>query len=161
MAINWSYNPSEYEENSFAPIPAGDHRVRINEVSERTFKSGNPGFEIVLDVSGYGGKLWYYLVVDLSDSKKTNQRLGGFFDSFGITDYNLAHFQSWVGKVGAVRVIHEEYNGEQQAKVRFCLARSKQDKLPAPKFGGTANVTSGANAGGFAPVDDDFELPFN
>lgn len=159
MAINWSYNPSEYDENSFAPIPVGDHRVRISEVVEKNFKSGNSGYEITLDVSGYGSKLWFYLVLDPNDTKKTNQRIGSFFDSFGITDYNMAHFRGWIGKVGAVRVKHEEYNGDQQAKVAFCLSKNNQSKLPPAKFG---NVTAGATAGGYVPVEvADDELPFN
>ena len=156
---NWTFNPAEYDENSFAPIPAGDHRVRINEVVEKNFKSGNSGYEITLDVSGYGSKLWFYLVLDPNDTKKTNQRIGSFFDSFGITDYNMAHFRGWIGKVGAVRVAHEEFNEEQQAKARFCLARSKQDKLPPAQFNGTAPVTSGA-AGVYVPAEE-FDLPFN
>ena len=157
---NWIFNKAEYEEQDFAPIPAGEHRVRIAEVIEKTFSTGNQGFEITMDVSGFNSKLWYYLVLDASDTKKTNQRIGSFFDSFGITDYNMANYPRWKGKVGAVRVVHEEYNGEQQAKVRFCLNRKNQDKLPPAKFASaeaTANTTSN-----FAPVvGEDMELPFN
>lgn len=160
--INWQFNPNEYDENSFAPIPAGDHRVRINDVVEKTFKSGSQGFEITLDVSGHGGKLWYYLVLDPTDTKKTNQRLGSFFDSFGITNYNLAQYQSWKGKIGAVRVKHEEYNGEQQAKVAFPLSRKNQDKLaPWKESGNGAAAPATGGYAGFAPTFDDSELPFN
>mgnify|MGYP003311507329 CR=1 FL=1 len=155
---NWTFNPNEYEEKDYAPIPEGDHRVRIAEVVEKVFRnSGNEGFEITLDVSGYNSKLWYYLVLDPSDTKKTNQRIGTFFDSFGITDMNMAHSHGWVGKVGAVRVKHEDYNGTTSAKVAYCISRAKQDKLPEAKFSG-----GGAQTGGYTPIDiDDSELPFN
>ena len=157
MAINWSFNPAEYEESSFAIIPVGDHRVRINDVAPKTFKSGNEGFEITFDVSGYGSKLWFYLVLDPNDTKKTNQRIGSFFDSFGITDFNMSHYPNWKGKIGAVRVKHEEYNGSTSAKVAFCLARKNQDKLPAWKDSG-----NGASPiGGFAEIPEDDDLPFN
>lgn len=137
---NWTFNPADYSANDFAPIPVGDHRVRINEVAEKTFSSGNNGFEITLDVSGHSGKLWYYLVFDHSDVKKTNQRIGAFFESFGIGDFDLSHYRGWVGKIGGVRVKHEEYNGANTAKVAFCLSRKNQEKLPAWK--GDAPTTS-------------------
>lgn len=156
----WTFNPHEYEESSFSIIPIGDHRVRINDVISKNSKAGNEMYEITLDVSGYGSKLWFYLVIDPTDSKKTNQRIGSFFDSFGITDYNLANYIRWKGKVGAVRVVHEEYNGENQAKVRFCLSRKNQDKLPPAKFGNTATANV-APASDFAMLDnDDSALPF-
>ena len=151
----WNFNPAEYEENSFTLIPAGDHRVRINDVVAKHFSSGNNGFEITLDVSGHGGKLWYYLVLDPGDTKKTNQRIGSFFNSFGITDYDMGHYQGWKGKIGAVRVRHEEYNGEQKAKVAFCLAKRNQDKLAPWK-----EISSGNPAPAMAPVINDDELPF-
>ena len=155
----WTFNPNEYEEQSFQLIPTGDHRVRINDVVFKKSKKGSDMYEITLDVSGYGSKLWHYLVLDPSDTKKTNQRIGSFFDSFGITDYNMANYPRWKGKIGAVRVVHEEYNGEQQAKVRFCLSRKNQDKLPAWN-GNSGTVVAPAND--FAPVEvDDDELPFN
>ena len=157
----WSFNPNEYEESSFSIIPVGDHRVRINDVVSKKSKAGNDMYEITLDVSGYSSKLWFYLVIDPTDSKKTNQRVGSFFDSFGITDYNTANYARWKGKVGAVRVVHEEYNGEQQAKVRFCLSCKNQDKLPPAKFASTAPA-SAPTVGGYAPISvDDNELPFN
>lgn len=157
----WTFNPNEYEESSFSIIPVGDHRVRINDVISKNSKAGNEMYEITLDVSGHGSKLWFYLVIDPTDSKKTNQRIGSFFDSFGITDYNLANYIRWKGKVGAVRVVHEEYNGEQQAKVRFCLSRKNQDKLPPANFGNAATA-SAAPVSGFAPITaEDDELPFN
>ncbi len=157
----WQFNPNDYEANEgFSVIPVGDHRVRIEDVVSKQSKSGRDMFEITLTVSGHSSRLWYYLVLDPSDPKKTNQRIGSFFDSFGITDYNMANYTRWIGKVGAVRVVHEEYNGEQQAKVRFCLSRKNQDKLPPAKFASTA--ATAAPAGNFDPIhgiDDD--LPFN
>lgn len=151
--INWVYNENHYEERDFSIIPEGNYRVRISKVEEKVFRSGNAGFEIVFDVSGHGGKLWYYLVLDASDVKKTNQRLGAFFNSFGITNTNLAAYQQWVGKVGAAKVKHEPYNGSMSAKVQYLISRSKQDDLPPWQDKGTT-----------APqpiVINDDDLPFN
>ena len=152
----WIFNPNDYEEKDFAPIPAGEHRVRIEDVAFKTFKSGNDGYEITLEVSGYNGKLWHYLVLKQDDPKKTNQSIGSFFDSFGITNYDLSHYRNWIGKVGAVRVKHEDYNGTTSAKVAYCISRAKQDKLPEAKFSGVAGT-----AGEYAPIEiNDSELPF-
>lgn len=156
---NWTFNPNEYKENDFSPIPAGDHRVRINDVIEKTFGSGNSGFEITLDVSGHSSKLWFYLVLDPNDTKKTNQRIGDFFNSFGITDYDLSHYRGWIGKIGGVRVKHEEYNGENRPKVAFCLSKKNQEKLPAWKGDALPNAYGG-NTPGFTEISNDDTLPF-
>lgn len=160
---NWVFNPSDYTTNDYAPIPAGDHRVRINDAVEKTFSSGNEGFEITLDVSGHNGKLWYYLVFDRNDPKKTNQRIGSFFESFGIGDFDLSHYRGWIGKIGGVRVKHEEYNGADTAKVAFCLSRKNQDKLP-PWKGETApahipTAYGGTDNAKFTEIKDE-DLPF-
>ena len=126
---NWTYNASDYRERSFAPIPEGDHKVTIKNVTERIFNSGNEGFEITLDVAGFDSKLWYYLVFDPNDRVKTNQRIGMFFDSFAIQDHDFSHFDNWIGKDGAVRVKHNTYNGSKTANVAFCLSRSQQGKI--------------------------------
>jgi hypothetical protein len=151
---NWNFDPSQYNERDFAIIPAGDHRVRISEVVEKTFNSGNNGFEITLDVNGHNSKLWFYLVLDQRNPQQTNQRIGEFFNSFGISNTMLGSGKQWVGAVGAVRVKHEEYNGSQQAKVAYCIARSRQDKL-AP-WQGNANTSSAAPNMSFNASD----LPF-
>ena len=155
----WIFNPNEYEAKEFSIIPVGDHRVRISNVEGKTFKSGNNGFEITLDVSGHGGSLWFYLVLDPSDSKKTNQRIGTFFESFGITDPDLSHYRNWIGKVGGVRVKHEEYNGTQSAKVAFCLSRKNQDKLPVAQFNTT--VVTAPTSANMEPINvQEDDLPF-
>lgn len=127
---NWTYNPNQYEERDFAIIPEGNHRVRITDVVEKVFKSGNEGFEITLEVSGHSGKLWHYLVLNRQDEQRTNQNIGAFFNCFGITGNNLGNGQQWIGKVGGVRVKHEDYNGSKNAKVQYLLNRSRQDELP-------------------------------
>ncbi len=127
---NWTYNPNQYEERDFALIPEGNHRVRIMDVVEKVFKSGNEGFEITLEVSGHSGKLWHYLVLNRSNEQQTNQNIGAFFNCFGITGTSLGNGQQWIGKVGGVRVKHEDYNGNKSAKVQHLLSRSKQDELP-------------------------------
>lgn len=151
----WNFDPSMYEEQYFSIIPAGDHRVRIADVEEKTFRSGNEGYEITFEVSGYNSKLWFYLVLDASDPKKTNQRIGDFFNSFGVTGSNMGTGKQWIGKVGAVRVKHEEYNGSMSAKVAYCINRKNQDKLPPAKF---SSATAPASA---SPIGiDPSELPF-
>ena len=156
----WTFNPNEYTTNDFAPIPQGDHRVRISDVAEKKFSSGNEGFEITLDVSGHSGKLWYYLVFDHNDTKKTNQRIGAFFESFGIGDFDLSHYRGWIGKIGGVRVKHEDYNGSPSAKVAFCLSKKNQEKLPAWKGDAPTAPAYGNVTPNFTDIKDDDDLPF-
>ena len=153
----WNFDPNMYQENDFTIIPAGDHRVRIIDVMERTFNSGNEGYEITLAVNGHNSKLWFYLVLDASDPKKTNQRIGDFFNSFGITDHSMGSGKQWIGKVGAVRVKHEEYNNAMSAKVAYVLNRKNQDKLAPWKNPAGAAPTPAAPV---APVINESELPF-
>ena len=131
---NWVYNASDYTARNFELIPEGDHRVRIKNVIEKVFSTGNEGFEITLDVPGYNSKLWYYLILDPTEPAKTNQRLGMFFDSFNICDFDLSHFENWIERDGAVRVKHNIYNGSKTANVRFCLSRSQQSKFTTPQI---------------------------
>lgn len=150
MAISWNYDPSQYKEKNFDIIPAGDYRARIAAVEERKFNSGNEGYEMTLDINGHNSKMWFYLVLDPSNPQKTNQRIGDFFNSFGITNPAMGSGKQWIGCAGAVRVIHEEYNGQTRAKIAYCLDKKRQDKLPA--WGGGQN---------FTPIEDnDNELPF-
>lgn len=134
----WIYDPSQYSEKNFEIIPQGDYRARIADVTEKKFRSGNEGYEITLDINGYNSKMWFYLVLDPSNVAQTNQRIGDFFNSFGITNPAMGSGKQWVGCVGAVRVKHEPYNGQNTAKVAYCIARARQDKLPAWQNAGTA-----------------------
>ena len=152
---NWTYDPSQYKESNFQVIPVGDYRARIEDVVEKKFNSGNGGYEITLSINGYNSKMWFYLVLDASNPAATNQRIGDFFDSFGITNHAMGTGKQWVGSVGAVRIKHEEYNGENRAKVAYCIARSRQDKLAPWKNGGTAPA---AQANHTVDIPDD--LPF-
>ena len=155
---NWTYDPSQYKESDFQIIPVGDYRARIADVTEKKFSSGNEGYEITLEINGYNSKLWFYLVLDAADPAKTNQRIGDFFNSFGITSPAMGSGKQWIGTVGAVRVKHEEYNGENRAKVAYCLARSRQDKLAPWKNTGTAATPAAPSAPETVEIPDD--LPF-
>ena len=129
--ITWNYNAADFKINENTLIPEGDHRVIVSRVTVKTYSSGNDGFEIMLDVSGYSGKLWHRIIMDPTNPEKTNHHLGKFLESFGITNFDLNNYESWVGKDGAVRVKHDMYNGSVSAKVLFCITRAYQDKLPA------------------------------
>ena len=153
----WNYDPSQYQEKNFQIIPVGDYRARIADVVEKKFSSGNEGYEITLEINGYNSKLWFYLVLDPSDPAKTNQRIGDFFNSFGITSPAMGSGKQWIGSVGAVRVRHDEYNGQTSAKVAYCINRSRQDKLAAWQ-----NNTGAQTAPVAAPqVEIPSDLPFD
>lgn len=158
---NWTFDPSQYSEKNFETIPAGDYRARIEDVLERSvanknaFSSGNEGYEITLAINGYSSRMWFYLVLDKSNPAQTNQRIGEFFDSFGITTRSFGNGKQWVGSVGAVRVKHEPYKGENRAKVAYVIARNRQDKLPAWKNTGVASTPTPAQ------VEIPDNLPFD
>ena len=159
MAIQWNFNADDYQGDSFAPIPVGDHRVRIRDAEETKSKNGNDMIKMTLDVSGHSGSLWYYLVFMPDNPQMVNQRLGSIFNSFGITPGDL-NLENWKGKVGAANVIHEKYNGETQAKIRYFVGKEKQEQMkPWSEPAGKASVTG--NGGTFTEVKvDDEDLPF-
>ena len=85
------------------------------------------------------------------DKAQTNQKLGSLFNSFGIApSMNLS---TWIGKVGAISVKHEEYQGEKQARFHYCVNRNKQENLPAWKEPLSGNSTP-------TPAAPAFENPF-
>lgn len=153
--VNWNFNAADYEEQNFKPIPIGDHRVRIASAEEQTSNSGRQMIKLVLDVSGYSATIWHFIVFMPENQKLTNQKLGELWNSFGIPQGNF-NLNSWVGKVGAAKVKHEDYNGEPTAKISYFINKSKQDKLPAWQETGNTNVSID-----FTPVDETGDLPFN
>lgn len=152
----WVYDPSQYQEKNFEIIPQGDYRARIADVVEKKFRSGNEGYEITLEINGYNSKMWFYLVLDPSNVAATNQRIGDFFNSFGITNTAMGTGKQWVGSVGAVRIKHEQYEGKNTAKVAYCINRARQDKLPAWR-----NPTTATQAAPTANVEIPDDLPFD
>ena len=145
--INWSFNSNDYSEQSFKAIPVGDYRVRIASAEEQTSSnSGRQMIKLVLDVSGYNSTIWHYIVFMPDNQKLTNQKLGELWNSFGIPQGNF-NLQQWVGKVGAAKVKHEDYNGEPSAKIAYFINKDRQDKLPAwqEPNGGNANTTNVPN----------------
>ena len=153
--VNWNFNAADYEEQSYKPIPIGDHRVRIASAEEQTSNSGRQMIKLILEVSGYNATIWHYLVFMTENQKLTNQKLGAFWNSFGIPQGNFS-LNSWIGKVGAAKVKHEEYNGESTAKIAYFINKDRQDKLPAWRDANSTSVPSD-----FTPVNDLGDLPFN
>lgn len=159
MSINWNFSSEDYTENSFRPIPAGDYRVRIASAEEQVSSAGNQMIKLVLNVSGYNSTIWHWIVFMPDRKELTNQKLGEFWNSFGIQQGNF-NLQSWVGKVGAAKVKHESRDGNESAKIAYFISKGRQDKLPAwqdPANGNTA--ASIVNA--FNTITVDEELPFN
>ena len=142
----FAFDPNEYEDKSYEVLPVGEYRVRIDNVEPKQSKNGNPYFAFELAVSGDNRKIWHNLVLT-SDKKMTNDKLGAFFNSFGIKDYNLANWQSWAGRVGGVKTKIRPAEGQygERAEVHFFLSADKVAKLPAwvePSNGMLAGVPS-------------------
>lgn len=157
MAIQWQFSSEDYEEKSFQTIPVGDYRVRIAEVEEKVSVNNNQMIVLTLEVSGYNSKIWHNLTFLPDNVKLTNQKLGELWNSFGIPQGNF-NLQSWVGKVGAAKVKHEEYNGNTKSKIAYFINKDRQDKLPAWQEPNKSNSGSGFEE---IPTPTDADLPFN
>lgn len=156
MSINWNFNSNDYEEQSFKPIPVGDHRMRIASAEEQISSTGKQMIKVVLDVSGYNSTIWHFLVFMPENQKLTNQKLGELWNSFGIPQGNF-DLHTWVGKVGAGKVKHDDYNGAPSPKVAYFINKERQDKLPAwqEPSGNSFSVGFGT------PVTNEDDLPWS
>ena len=152
--INWDFNPNNVEDINFDPLPIGDYRVRIEDVEEGEGKN-YPYYKMTLKVSGDNRKLWYYLsFMDGEKRKYTDTNLSNIWNSFDIPIGEL-DYSKWIGKVGAVRVKHDTYNGEPQAKISYFIKRENQKKLPAWSEDAPTIIDDD-----FTLMEDDDEIPF-
>lgn len=157
--MEWNFNAQDFEEKSFEVIPVGDHRFRIEEANETKSSKGNPMIKVTLAVSGKNSKLFHNINFMPDNVKLTNQLLGEFWTSFGIQLGNL-NVSTWIGKVGAGRVKHEIYNGENQAKIAYFKNPKQAEKLPAWVEPSNSSGTTAANSDGFMPVGN-ADVPFD
>lgn len=152
---NYAYNPAEYTPSSFEIPEEGPHRVRIADVKEKQSSRGNSMYEITLEMPDSKAMLWYYLVLMPDNHAATTKRLGDFFDCFSIP----AEYQkivdgieiAWIGRIGAVQIVHEEYNGTTRAKVKYLISQNRQSSIPPWPGGDAATQYTYAN---------DMETPF-
>ena len=157
---DWSYQRDE--SSGFKPIPEGDYRIRIQSAEKVVSKTGKDMLSMSFEVSGQNSKLFHNIVFLPDRPEITNRNLTQFFDSFKDIpegDFNTAN---WVGKVGACRVKHEEYNGNTNAKVAWFIHKDKQSGLPAwkePENGSDTVMGAGAPDVN-VPGNVDEEVPF-
>ena len=128
--LNWKFNEENYNNENYSLINQGNHRVRITDVKETMAQNGTEGLEITLEVNGYESRLKHFIWYNRDRASMTDRKLGELFESFDITGDARNSCEAWVGKMGAVHVVHDEYRGHMIAKVKFCLKRDAQMKLP-------------------------------
>ena len=148
----FAFNPDEYEERSFEPLPAGNYRMRIDNVDQKMSKSGNPYWQIELAVSGDNRKIWHTITYMKDNMKMTGEKLKAFFAAFGITNYDLNQWQKWAGHTGGARtkIVPAQNGYEAKADIHYFLKPEETAKLPAwqePSNG----LMAGVPAGGFQP----------
>lgn len=124
----WNY---QREEQQFEVIPEGQYRIRVKSAEKAQSKSGNDMLALQFDVSGYNSTLYHYIVFLQDRPEITNRMLTQFYDSFKDIPEGNSDLASWVGKVGACRVKHDDYNGSKTAKVSYFIKAEKQGELPA------------------------------
>lgn len=157
----WSYERTE-SEKSYTLIPEGKHRIRIASADKAVSKNGNDMLTLKFDVSGYSSYIFHHIVFLDDRPEITNRMLTQFFDSFKDIpegDFNMAN---WVGKVGAAKIKHEEYNGNTNAKIHWFVKADKQDDLPPWKEPERESSTtdSGDSDTDFATVTASDDVPF-
>lgn len=143
-------------------VPEGKHRIRVKSAERAVSKKGNDMLVLQFDVSGYDATLYHYIVFMPDKPEITNRMLTQFFDSFkDIPEPKPGeeiNINSWIGKVGACTVKHEEYNGNVNAKIGYFIAADKQGDLPNWREPDGTEV----DANGFMNVSENAtDFPFN
>ena len=118
------------EETKFEVLPEGVYRVRIKSADKAVSKNGNDMLVLQFEVSGSKTILYHYIVFMNDRPEITNRMLTSFFDSFKDIEEGDFNMQNWIGKVGAVKVKHDEYNGNTTARISYFIHKDKQADLP-------------------------------
>lgn len=128
------------EERQFAVIPEGRYRIRIKKAEKAMSKNGNDMLALQFDVSGHSQILYHYIVFLNDRPEITNRMLTQFFDSFKDIPEGDFNMVNWIGKVGACQIRHDEYNGNQTARLHYFIPANKQNDLPPWKEANGATV---------------------
>lgn len=157
----WEY---KREESQFQILPEGQYRIRIKKAEKAQSKSGNDMLALQFDVSGSNTTLYHYIVFLADRPEITNRMLTQFYDSFKDIPEGDTQLMNWLGKVGACKVKHDEYNGNKSAKISYFIKADKQGDLP-PWEEPSNNVRPEVGDGtGFVAVADGLHndgLPFD
>lgn len=159
--MDWNFQREE-SKGFESRIPEGKHRIRVKSAEMAVSSKGNNMLTLQFDVSGYNETLYHYITFMKDNPQMTNRMLTQFFDSFKDIPDGNKNLQSWIGKVGACTVKHEEYNGTTKSKVGYFIAADKQGDLPAwvePSNAGSQSVAGGDEFMKL-PTDIDEEVPF-
>ena len=154
----WEYKREESSE--FQVIPEGEYRIRIKSADKAVSKSGNDMLKLTFEVSGYNSLLFHYIVFMADRPEITNRMLTQFFDSFKDIPEGEFDTSKWIGKVGAAKVKHEEYNGNKSAKIHYFINANKQGSLPSwrePTKNTNTTATATTTVEYDVPIQD---LPF-
>ena len=156
----WSYQREE--QGGFSTrIPEGRIRIRVKSAEKAQSKSGNDMLVLQFEVSGYPDVIYHYISFLEDKPEITNRMLTQFFDAFKDIEDGNFNMQSWVGKVGAACIKHEEYNGNTNAKISYFVSADKQGELPAWREPEHSGNGGGQPEGGFMDVPDGAdEIPF-
>lgn len=157
--MSWSY---EREERKFEVLPEGVYRIRVRSAEKAVSKSGNDMLVLQFEVSGSNAILYHYITFMDSRPEITNRMLTSFFDSFKDIAEGDFNMQNWIGKVGACKVKHEEYNGDTTAKLSYFIHKDKQGDLPPWKEPENSEGSAGTKSSieGFADATDIGDVPF-
>lgn len=126
----WEFKREE-SKGGFTPLPVGDYRIRIKNAEKAVAKTGKDMLSLTFEVSGHKNKIFHNIVFLPDRPEITNRNLTDLFDSFKDIPEGDFNLQNWVGKVGACRVKHEEYNGNTNAVIHYFIKADKQASLPA------------------------------
>ena len=125
--MSWSYTR---EETKFELLPEGVYRVRIKAADKAVSSAGNDMLIVQLEVSGSKKVLYKYIVFIEDKPQIANGQLTQIFDSFKDIKEGDLDTSHWIGKVGAAKIKHEEYNGEMREKISYFIRAEKQSDLP-------------------------------
>ena len=120
----WSY---KREEQRFPQIPEGTYRIRIKSADKAVSKNGNDMLALQFEVSGSRQILYHYIVFLDDRPEITNRMLTQFFDSFSAIEEGDFNMTTWLGKVGACKVKHDE---DGRARISYFIRADKQGDLP-------------------------------
>ena len=111
------------------PTP-GVYDARIDEITQKQSKSGNPMLEVVVEITGpkfVGSKVWDYIVLNENSLWKLDQ----FLQAFGIASTKkrkgTVDTDELLGETVKVRIKGETYNDEYSARLGAYMMSSDDD----------------------------------